>query len=88
MADISNVHASEIKEIFDNLESLSCKYICIFARAMLTSRSPHFDACAVLISLIWEKGKELAFGRLHSTGVRGGVLLRIPCLPSTQATYG
>lgn len=27
MADISNVQASEIKDISDSLEALSCKYI-------------------------------------------------------------
>ena len=70
MADISNVHTSEIKEIFDSLESLSCKYIKNYMKNHTDKKSSNFDTRPVLISLIWERRKELAFGRLHSTGVR------------------
>jgi hypothetical protein len=53
MADISNVHHSEIKDIFDSLESLSCKSFLYPQKTKLTQRSPHLDTRTVLILLYW-----------------------------------
>ena len=43
MADISNVHGSEIKEIFDSLESLSCKYLLSPMKDNADTRKPAYS---------------------------------------------
>jgi hypothetical protein len=49
MADISSVNPSEIKEISDSLEALSCKYIKIhILKGKLTTDSPDFDTFSLL----------------------------------------
>jgi hypothetical protein len=50
MADISNVQTSEIKEISDSLEALSCKHHEYLDFSLLTFHSPYFNKGSLLIS--------------------------------------
>jgi hypothetical protein len=43
MADISNVQRTEVKEIFDSLEALSCKFHEALSRRSLSLRSILFS---------------------------------------------
>ena len=44
MADISNVDIDEIKDLYDNLESLSCKLsVPSLSNMSLIWSSPHYD---------------------------------------------
>jgi hypothetical protein len=69
MADISNVKPSEIKEISDSLEALSCKFSALFkVFGILMKPSSNHDAYTLLVCQIFLRKWKIG---LHSTGVEG-----------------
>lgn len=70
MADISNVQASDIKDISDSLEALSCKPFLDPEEPYNNTTSPYSHTRTIL-SYLHEGGKGSIGVALHSTGVNG-----------------
>lgn len=69
MADVSDVSPTEIKEIFENLEALPCKFIliCPYYHDELTDNSSDHDSNPLLVAcILWVLvgGKTGGFKRL------------------------
>lgn len=74
MADISNVQTSDLKDIVESLEALSCKFLYTFTRSYKTnifSTYPH--PCALLNNEEIQLDVQICIGSFelkgHSTGV-------------------